>query len=201
MLGGSCETPVDVGITRHDGHQMQIGIVAKGASEQIGDPLRPQVLVLDIDQPPGARHRLVVAARDAALTVRREVVFEMRIGVGSQHLNRVRSARGRIRRLLRQSARRQVRAPQLVLDPGDRRQHVQCRRVVPALPERRVQRADDRALYPQLHVVPRRMLAVALGHLHRLWVAAVRRVVAAGVAQVDAARERDVALGCVRSDG
>ncbi len=58
-----------------------------------------------------------------------------------------------------------------------------------------VERADDRALQPQLHVVPRRMLAVALGHLHRLRVAAMRRVVAAGVAQVNAARERDVALG------
>ena len=42
------------------------------------------------------------------------------------------------------------------------------------------------------------MLAVALGHLHRLWVAVVRSIVAAGMAQIDAARERDVTLGCVR---
>ena len=38
------------------------------------------------------------------------------------------------------------------------------------------------------------MLAVLLGHLHRLRVAAVRRVVAAGMTQIDAPGERDVPL-------
>jgi hypothetical protein len=41
------------------------------------------------------------------------------------------------------------------------------------------------------------VLPVLLGHLYRLRVAAVRFVVAAGVAQVDATGERDVPLGFV----
>ena len=121
--------------------------------------------------------------------------------IGAQHLHRVRSARRRVGRLLRQRSRFQIRAPQLVPHPGDRRKHVQRRRVGPPLPEGRVQRADRRALHPQLDVVPRRMLAVLLGHLQRLRIAAMRFVVAAGVAQVDAACERDVALGCRRDAG
>jgi hypothetical protein len=42
------------------------------------------------------------------------------------------------------------------------------------------------------------MFAVLLGHLLRLPVAPVRIVVAARVAQVDAARERDISLRCAR---
>src|ERR1700752_3762864 len=45
--------------------------------------------------------------------------------------------------------------------------------------------------------MPRRTLAGGLGHLDRLRVAAVRRIIAAGVAQIDASRERDIPLGCV----
>jgi hypothetical protein len=46
-----------------------------------------------------------------------------------------------------------------------------------------------------LHVVPRRVLAVALGHPHRLPIAAMRVVVASRVTQVDAAGERHVVFG------
>ena len=68
-------------------------------------------------------------------------------------------------------------------------------RVLPALPEGDRQVADGRAADLQLHVVPGRVRAVALVHRHRLGVAQVALVVAAPVAQVDAAHEGDVVLG------
>ena len=52
-------------------------------------------------RPPGPPHRLGVAACDAAFTVRREVVFEMGVGVGPQHLYGVGAARRWIGWLLR----------------------------------------------------------------------------------------------------
>ena len=109
------------------------------------------------------RNRLRVPAGDAALAVRREVVFEVRVGIGAQHLHGVRPARRRIRRLVGQRVGLEVGAAQLVREPRDRREHVQRRGIVPAFPERGVQRADDRTLQPQLDVVPRRVLAVLLG--------------------------------------
>ena len=52
----------------------------------------------------------------------------------------------------------------------------------------------DRTLQPKLDVMPWRMLSVLLGHLLCLSVAAMGLVVAARVAQVDAAGERDIAF-------
>ena len=65
---------------------------------------------------------------------------------------------------------------------------------MPALAECRVEGTDRRSLNPQLYVMPWRMLAVLLGHLHRLRIAAVRGVVAARMTQIDAPDERDVSL-------
>jgi hypothetical protein len=67
--------------------------------------------------------------------------------------------------------------------------------VAPAFAERQVEGADHRAAQFQLYVVPRWVVAVRGRHLHRLRVAAVVGAVAAAVAQVDAAGERDVQLG------
>ena len=79
---------------------------------------------------------------------------------------------------------------------GDRAAQVEPGRVGPAFPERRVERADDRA---RAAPAGRRATAGSSPYrgdmLDRLRVALVRRVVAAAVAQVDAAGERDVALG------
>jgi hypothetical protein len=71
-------------------------------------------------------------------------------------------------------------------------------RVRPAFAEQPIEGRDGRAAHFELDVVPRRPLAVGVRHRKRLGVAEVAGVVAAGVAEVDAARERDVAPRVVR---
>ena len=174
-----------------DGDQVQIGVVAQGVGEQLGDLGRPQVLVLQVDQAAGPPDRLAVAAGDAAFAVRREGVDAVRVGIGAQHLDGCGPPGGSAA-----SGQRVGRAgPRRAAGPaaGHRVLRVQRRRIVPPFPEGGVQRADDRAADRQLHVVPRRVRAVRGAHAHRLGVTVVGRVVAAAVAQVDAADERDVA--------
>ena len=119
----------------------------------------------------------------------------MRVGIGPQRLHRVRSARPAGPAACSGSVSGVRSAPvSLSRIHAIGRQHVQRRWVAPAFAERGVEGVDDRAPQPQLDVVPRRAVAVARRHLHRLRVAEVVLVVAAGVAQVDPARERDVAL-------
>ena len=67
-------------------------------------------------------------------------------------------------------------------------------RVLPALPEGDRQVTHGQAADLQLRVVPGRVGAVALVHRHRLGIAQVALVVAAPVAQVDAAHEGDVVV-------
>src|SRR5262245_53839153 len=70
----------------------------------------------------------------------------------------------------------------------------QGRRILPALPERRLDVTNGRALDGQLDVVPRRRVTARGGHCLRLRVALVVSLVAPAVAQVDAAHVADVAL-------
>jgi hypothetical protein len=67
--------------------------------------------------------------------------------------------------------------------------------VLPALPEHRLDVADHRPAQRDHHVVPRRPRPVHRGHRLALRIAAVVGVVAAAVAEVDPADERDVELG------
>ena len=181
-------------MTGNDRDDVQTGVFTQGVDEQLGDLLRPQILVLEVDQAARPHDGLAVAARDAAFALWREVVDAVGVGIGAQQLHVVRSAYRRVRRLLGQPARTEVGAAQPVPQPRSGRVGVQRRRIVPPFPEGGVQPADDRALQGQLHVVPRRVQSVADAHGYRLWITVVGRVVAAAVAQVDAADERHVAL-------
>ena len=53
-VGRQRQTPVHVGVPRHHRDEMQVGIALQRTGEQLRDPLRPQVLVFEVDQPPGA---------------------------------------------------------------------------------------------------------------------------------------------------
>jgi hypothetical protein len=119
LVGRQGQSTVDVRVTGHHRDQVQIGVVCYRAGEQLGHPLRPQILVFEIDESPCAAYCLGIATGDAALTVRREVVFEVRIGVGTQNLHGVRPARRRIRGLIGQWVRLEVRATELVHQPRD----------------------------------------------------------------------------------
>lgn len=182
-------------MSRHHRDQVQIGIGRQRRGEQPRNLFGPQILVLQIDQPPGAQHGLGVAASDAAFTAWGEVVFEVRVGVGTQHLDGLGPARRGIRWPAGQRIRAQVAAAQLVGDPGDRREHVQRRRVGPALPEREVEGAHRGAPDLQLRIVPRWVVAVLPAHGYGLRVATMPGVVPARMAQIDTAREGDVPLG------
>jgi hypothetical protein len=115
QVGAQRQPAVDIRVARNDGDQVQAGVFAQGVGEQLGDLRRPQVLVLQVDQAARPPDRLAVAARDAAFAVRGEVVDPVGVGIGAQHLNGVRPAYRRVRRLLGQSARTQVGAVQPVL--------------------------------------------------------------------------------------
>ncbi len=187
------EPAVHVRVPGHDRHQVQVRVLVQRLREQLGHLGRPEVLVLQVDQPPGPAYRLGVAAGHGALAVRGERVAGPHRRVGAQHLHVVRPAGRRVGGLLGQRVRAQVGAAQPVPQVGHRVLRVQRHRVGPPLPERRVERADHRPAHRELHVVPGRCGAVPGGHADRLRVAGVGGVVAAAVAQVDAAGERDVA--------
>ncbi len=69
------EAALEIEIPWDDGDQMQILICGQRVDEQVGDLLRPQVLVLEVDQPPGLPDRLGVAAGDGAFAVLGEFVW------------------------------------------------------------------------------------------------------------------------------
>jgi hypothetical protein len=93
VVGCPGQPPVHVGIARHDHDQMQVGPVGERAGEQVGHLTGPQVLVLQIDQPPGAPDRLGVAAGDRTFALRREVVPRAHHRVRPQQLHGVRTGR------------------------------------------------------------------------------------------------------------
>ena len=72
------------------------------------------------------------------------------------------------------------------------------RRVLPPLAEGVGEVADCGTVQLELHVVPRRTVAVAVVDLDDLGVTEVTGVVMATVAEVDAADERDVVVGVRR---
>ena len=117
------------------------GFSRRAFAEVPPDLLRPQVLVLEVDQPPGVGDGLGVGVRHAALPRRREVVAlgqDRRVGAQDLHRLGGRLGRGRRRRrLLGQRARHQ----RLAL--GQARQQParvegQRRGVLPPLAERRL---------------------------------------------------------------
>jgi hypothetical protein len=186
------QAPVLVGIAGDDRDQPQPGRAAQRVGQGLGDLLRPQVLVLDIDEPAGPPQGLEVGAGDAALAGRRERQRRPLGRVGAKHLDGVGTGRGRVAEHRRQRAW----MPRLADPPGQpsppRVAVVQRGRVLPPLPEGERQVADGRAAHLQLHVVPWRVAAVAFVHRHRLRVAQVALVVPAPVAEVDPTHEGDV---------
>ena len=164
--------------------------------EHVADMVAPEVLVLDVDQPSGASHRLAVAAGHAALAAagERVVPVEPQVGIGPQQLDQVRASRHRRRgrRLLGQRVRVEVHPREPVLDPPQRAAAQRCG-VEPPLAEDRLDVVDGRTADRRLDVVPRRVRAVLLRQGLRLRVPVVLGVVATRVAQVDPADVRDVA--------
>ena len=139
------------------------------------------------------RDGLGVAAGHAALAAVGEGVVpaEPQVGIGPQQLHGVVPGLRRRRPLLGQRVRGHVVAAQLVLEPAERVAG-QRGRVLPPLAEHGLDVVHRRSPDLDLHVVPRRVLAVLLGERLRLRVAGVVGVVAAVVREVDAADERDV---------
>ncbi|WP_240917757.1 hypothetical protein [Phycicoccus sp. HDW14] len=194
-LGRQRERTVDVRDDGDDRHEVQAGVLAQRLAEVPADLLRPQVLVLEVDEPACRPDGLVVAERDAALTVRGEVeaVAEQR-GVGAHHLHGLAGTlrRRRGRRLLGQRLRVEVlplheargEAPRVARQRGG---------VVPALAEGRLEVVDGRALHRALDVVPRGRRSEDLRHGDDLGVAAVLLRVTTAVAEVDPADVGDVA--------
>ncbi len=167
--------------------------------EVLADVVRPQVLVLDVDQPVGLGDRLGVAQHHRPLALGCEVE-----ALGHDHRERADDLhhvvpvrpRSRWRRLGAQRLGHQVLAvEQAGQEPT--RVHRERGAVLPALAERRLHVVDRGALDGHLDVVPRRRRSVGLGELDHLAVAVVVRVVAPAVAQVDPADVGEVAARVV----
>ena len=91
-----------VGEDRDDGDEAQLGVLAQGRAEVPADLLRPEVLVLEVDQPLGVGHGPGVGVGHAAFPGRGEVVaLGQDRGVGAQDLHGLRrvgraTGRGRL---------------------------------------------------------------------------------------------------------
>jgi hypothetical protein len=77
-----------VGPPWHDGDQMQSGRALECGGEDARDVERPQVLVLEVDQPLGSADRLGVGQGDAAFPLRGIRVARSTARVGPQELDR-----------------------------------------------------------------------------------------------------------------
>ena len=125
----------------------------------------PEVLVLDVDEPPGPLDRLGVAARDAALAAagERVVAAVAQVGVGPQQLDDVRAALDRRAAAApaRAAGRASCPSAQPVLEPADRAA-AQRGRVLPPLAEDGLDVVHRRTADRRLDVVPRRGVAVLL---------------------------------------
>ena len=178
-----------------------VGSGAERVGERLRGPLRPEVLVLEVDEAPRPRQGLEVRAGDAALALGRERVGRVLGRVGAQHLHRM----GATGRGFGAAGRQRIGMPGLA---GDRAHGAAPRVVVvervgvlPALPEGVGDGGDRGAVELGLHVVPGRPVAVDVVEVDRLRVAEVAGVVVAAVAEVDAADERDVVVGAVAPPG
>ena len=92
------ETTVGVGETREHNNDAQVPVLAQRIGQRAGRIGRPEVLILDVDQPPGSSERLEVGAGDASLALSRKRIGRMTRRVRSQHLDGVRTDRWRRRR-------------------------------------------------------------------------------------------------------
>ena len=173
------------------------GCSSQRLGEDVADVVAPEVLVLDVDEPPGPLHGLGVAAGDAALAAagERVVAAEPQVRVGAQQLDDVGAAvdRRRGRRLLGQRVRVEVQPARA----GPGRSAAGCGSAAwgPATARGTRSRRRGRpgpliAAWMSCHggVSP-----YSFASCLRLRVAVVVGVVAARVAQVDAADVRDVA--------
>ena len=189
-----------VGDDRDDGDEAQLRVLAQGGAEVPADLLRPEVLVLEVDQPLGVRDGPGVGVGHAALPGRGEVVaLGQDRGVGAQDLHglgRVVGGRRGRRRLLAERPRGEVLAARQARQQPARVEG-QRRGVLPPLAEGGLDVEHRRPLDRHVHVVPRRTPPERRRHRDDLVVALVVDVVAAAVAQVDAAEVGDVAGGVV----
>ena len=164
-------------------------------SRPVRDERRPQVLVLDVDKPAGAREHLPIGVGDAAFAERRERVPAQPRRVGTQHLHGVRTGRCRFRLRIRQVPTDQLAG---VIRPVDQHPHrageIENGAPVPTLAEGAFEIGYHRSLHSGLDVVPRRTVTVGVREVHGLRVTAVSSVIVPAATEVDAAEERDVLL-------
>ena len=191
--GGTRDPAVAVRVAGHDDDQAEVGSAPQRLLIEQRDLVRPEVLVLDVDQGSSAVEDLRIDARDASLAVVSERVGRSFRRIGSQDLDGVppdRRGRGPDG-IERRGLRRFVRGSRD--DPGEAKPvPLERRRVVPPFPERFGQIGDSRPTYLRLEVVPRRMRTIGVVQPLRLGVPPVLGVVPSAVAQVDPADEGDL---------
>jgi len=188
---------VPVGVPGHHRDQPQLGRTPEGVGEEPRNLLRPQVLILDVDQGPGPRQRLHVRARDAPLAPWRERERWVLRRVGPQHLHRHPPSRGRIGQHRWQQACASGLAEKSPYPGPPRVPVIERSGVHPALAEGLIQVTDRRPPDLELHIVPGRTRPVSPIEDHGLRVALVALVVAPPVAEVDPADECDVLPGAL----
>jgi len=185
-----------VRVARDDGDHVQVGIAAQRRGQQLRDERRPEVLVLDVDQPASTSKGLSVGVGDAAFAERSERVPAQAGWIRPQHLHRVRARRLRLGCRLGQVAADELAG---VICPVDQHPYragqIQDSAAVPPFAEGVFEVGDSRPPHRGLHVVPRWVLAVATGEIHGLPVAGVPCVVVARAAEIDPAEEGDVEMG------
>jgi len=120
-----------IGEGGQDRDEMQCRVLRQGTGKYRRYRGGPQVLVFQVDQGPGARQHLDVAAGDAALPLRRERVTVPPAGVGAQQLDRMLPAPRRRGVLRRQPAGVVVHVAERITQPGQRVAGRRCR-VLPA---------------------------------------------------------------------
>ena len=184
---------VAVGVTGDDDDHAEVGGAPERLLVQMRDLVRPEVLVLDVDQGACAAEQLRIDASDASLAFAREGVRRSFRGIGAKDLDGVATHRGRRcsvdsdgigdRRLLR-CPRDDPREP----EPAP----LERRRVVPPLPEGLGQVGDGRSSHLRLDIVPGRVRPVRRIQGLRLRIAQVLGVVPAAVTEIDPADERDL---------
>ncbi len=178
---------------RQHGDEAEIRATGERGRQYRGDLLRPQVLVLEVDQVAGSADGLDVGPGHAAFPVGCEGVAAEPPRVCAQDLHGVGAGDGRVRQLRREWVARRTVAPSAVFQGSEGRPAEQLW-VLPALAEDGLDIAHGGPLDGQLHVVPRRGRPVDLGHGLPLRVSVVPAVVAPAVTQVDAPQEGDVPL-------
>jgi len=162
-----------IGVSRHDGNHVELAVTPKRGRERVGGVGRPEILVFDIHESPGAPKCLEVGARDAAFAVGRERIRRALRGIRAEYLDGVRSV---WRRVLECGSQRfgMARLAGEVPDCDTPRvPMIERGRVLPALTKGVLEIADGRTAYAELDVVPRRIGAVALVELDCLAIAGV----------------------------